>query len=85
MVSLTKVDMSEIFSTYDGFKDVNTLVDLGGGHGEVISRIVAVYPHIHGINFDLPNVIRTAPILPGMPCQLFCYFILVDMNVKVKC
>jgi hypothetical protein len=66
MVSLTKVDMREIFTSYDGFKDVNTLVDLGGGHGEVISQIIAVYPHIHAINFDLPHVIATAPTLPGI-------------------
>jgi hypothetical protein len=28
---LTKVNMKEILATYDGFKDVNTLVDLGEG------------------------------------------------------
>lgn len=65
MLSLTKVDMREIL-TYDGFKDVKTLVDLGGGHGEVITQIIALYPHIHAINFDLPHVIATAPTLPGI-------------------
>lgn len=66
MVSLTKVDMGEILATYDGFKEVNTLVDLGGGHGEVLSKIVGLYPHINAINFDLPHVIATAPTLPGI-------------------
>jgi caffeic acid 3-O-methyltransferase len=66
MVSLTKVGMTEILAAYDGFKDVNTLVDLGGGHGEVLSLITDAYPHINAINFDLPHVIATAPTLPGI-------------------
>ena len=65
-VSLRKVGMTEILATYDGFKDVNVLVHLGGGHGEVLSLITAAYPHIHAINFDLPHVIATAPTLPGI-------------------
>lgn len=66
MVSLTKIDMRGILATYNGFKDVNTLVDVGGGHGEAISEIIAVYPHIQALNFDLPHVIATAPTLPGV-------------------
>lgn len=65
MLSLTKVEMREIL-TYDGFKDVNTLVDLGGGHGQVMSQIISLYPHIHAINFDVPHVIATAPTLHGI-------------------
>lgn len=66
MVSMTKIDMRGILTTYDGFKDVNTLVNVGGGQGQAISEIIAVYPHIHAINFDLPHVIASAPILPGI-------------------
>ncbi|CAM6098938.1 unnamed protein product [Calypogeia fissa] len=40
---------------------VTTLVDVGGGWGATIAEIVAEYPHIQGINFDLPHVIATAP------------------------
>lgn len=66
MVSLAKVGMTETLATYDGFKDINTLVDLVGGHGEVLSLITAAYPHIHAIIYDLPHVIATAPALPGI-------------------
>jgi caffeic acid 3-O-methyltransferase len=66
MVSITKVNMKEILATYDGFKDVNTLIDFGGGHGEALNLITDAYPHIHAINFDLPHVIATAPTLPGI-------------------
>lgn len=66
MVSVTKATMAEILASYDGFKDVNTLVDLGGGHGEALSLIIDAYPHIRAINFDLPQVIATAPTLPGV-------------------
>lgn len=65
-VSLTKVGMTEILATYDGFKEVNVLVHVGGGHGEVLSLITSAYPHIHAINYDLPRVIATAPTLPGI-------------------
>jgi caffeic acid 3-O-methyltransferase len=71
MVSLTKLDMSGILATYDGFQDVNTLVDVGEGHGELIAQIITVYPHIQAINYDLPHVIAIAPTLPGILILLF--------------
>lgn len=33
----------------------------GCGKGALIAQIVKAYPHIHGINFDLPHVMATAP------------------------
>ena len=66
MVAVTKATMEDILAVYDGFKDVNTLVDVGGGHGDALSLIIDAYPHIRGINFDLPQVIATAPTLPGI-------------------
>ena len=32
----------------------------------MISEIVKSYPHIKGINFDLPHVIATAPVYDGV-------------------
>ncbi|GLJ19607.1 hypothetical protein SUGI_0354760 [Cryptomeria japonica] len=66
---------------YDDFKEVKTLVDMGGGKGTVLAHIVKAYlhihetafahiakayPHIHEINFDLPHVVQTAPSVPGI-------------------
>ncbi|CAM6086953.1 unnamed protein product [Calypogeia fissa] len=45
---------------------MGTLVDVGGGWGHIVAQIVAHNPHIHGINFDLPFVIATAPAVNGV-------------------
>ncbi|GLJ19598.1 hypothetical protein SUGI_0354650 [Cryptomeria japonica] len=66
MSTLTVLGMGQILSCYDGFKEVTTLVDVGGGKGTALAHIVKVYPHIHGINFDLPHVVQTAPSVPGI-------------------
>ncbi|KAJ4843790.1 Desmethylxanthohumol 6'-O-methyltransferase, partial [Turnera subulata] len=50
----------------DGLKDVETLVDVGGGTGRHVAEIVQNYPHIKGINFDLPHVVATAPPYDGV-------------------
>ncbi|KAK4845161.1 hypothetical protein QYF36_001705 [Acer negundo] len=50
----------------DGFDCLRSLVDVGGGIGGMISEIVKSYPHIKGINFDLPHVIATAPVYDGV-------------------
>lgn len=50
----------EALKRYDGFKDVNVLVDVGGYQGATVAAIVAAHPHIRGINFDLPHVIWEA-------------------------
>ena len=75
MVSVTKATMAEILGIYDGFKHVNTLVDVGGGHGGALSLIIDAYPHIRGINFDLPQALATAPTLPRIYISLFLFFI----------
>eukprot|EP01018_Ginkgo_biloba_P013964 Gb_33953 [translate_table: standard] len=66
MASLTKAVMSDVLAAYDGFKDVNTLVDVAGGVGQALIEIVSAYPHIHAINFDQPHVIANAPAVEGI-------------------
>ncbi|KAG1360878.1 caffeic acid 3-O-methyltransferase [Cocos nucifera] len=51
---------------YKGFEDVKVLVDVGGGIGATLHMITSKYPHIKGINFDLPHVISEAPPFPGV-------------------
>ncbi|CAH2048111.1 unnamed protein product [Thlaspi arvense] len=58
--------MTKVLEIYKGFEDVNTLVDVGGGIGTVIGLITSKYPHIKGINFDLPSVLAHAPFYPGV-------------------
>ncbi|VAI26992.1 unnamed protein product [Triticum turgidum subsp. durum] len=53
---------------YRGFDDdaVSTLVDVGGGLGATLHAITSRYPHIKGVNFDLPHVISQAPSFTGV-------------------
>ena len=44
---------------YD-FSGVHTLVDVGGGHGQVLTTILRAYPTMRGILFELPHVIASA-------------------------
>ena len=65
---------------YEGFRDVKTMVDVGGGTGAVMRTIVKKHPHIHGIVFDLPQVIaqaRLAPVDKGNPTRLPFTFLLI--------
>jgi caffeic acid 3-O-methyltransferase len=45
---------------------VQTLVDVGGGNGGNVAQIIAKYPHIKGINFDIPPLVAHLPELQGV-------------------
>lgn len=66
MRSLAKLVNSVFARGYEGFKDVQCLVDVGGGVGGAVTQIVSAHPHIRCVNFDLPHVIATAPHIPGV-------------------
>lgn len=50
-----------VAATYD-FSQFNTIVDVGGAQGSLISAIVRSHPHLKGILFDLPEVIATVNV-----------------------
>ncbi|KAH9620884.1 hypothetical protein KSS87_011234 [Heliosperma pusillum] len=66
MAHHTILVMKRLLENYHGFDDVKVLVDVGGSIGVNVSLIVAKYPHIKGINYDLPHVIADAPSYPGV-------------------
>jgi len=68
MACTAKITINAIMASYkNGFLgSKGTMVDVGGGIGVAISEIVKVYPHLKGINFDLPHVISTAPTYDGV-------------------
>ncbi|KAF8391385.1 hypothetical protein HHK36_023689 [Tetracentron sinense] len=67
MAGTSKITIKVILSAYkDGFEGARSLVDVGGGTGIVVNEIVKAHPHIHGICFDLPHVVATAPKYPGV-------------------
>ncbi|XP_024390981.1 caffeic acid 3-O-methyltransferase isoform X2 [Physcomitrium patens] len=66
MAGHSKLYMRAFLDVYQGFEGVRVLIDVGGGFGSAISTITARYPHIKGINFDQPHVIKACPELPGV-------------------
>ncbi|CAI9100563.1 OLC1v1037690C2 [Oldenlandia corymbosa var. corymbosa] len=66
LTGLTSTTMKHLLNEYEGFEGLNTLVDVGGGFGVSLHKIVSKYPQIKGINFDLPHVVKNAPSYPGV-------------------
>ncbi|CAI9100565.1 OLC1v1037691C1 [Oldenlandia corymbosa var. corymbosa] len=66
LTGLTSTTMKHLLNEYEGFEGLNTLVDVGGGFGVTLHKIVSKYPQIKGINFDLPHVVENAPSYPGV-------------------
>jgi O-methyltransferase len=59
MAGMTTTIAQSVLTAYD-FLGVDTVVDIGGGYGTLLLRILAEYPSIHGVLFDLPAVIASA-------------------------
>ncbi|KAL9261309.1 Caffeic acid 3-O-methyltransferase-like protein [Drosera capensis] len=66
MSNHSTITMKRLLETYNGFEGISTLVDVGGGTGATLDMIVAKYPSIKGINFDLPHVVNDAPSYNGI-------------------
>ncbi|GMN61122.1 hypothetical protein TIFTF001_030212 [Ficus carica] len=66
MYSQTTIVVKKILKFYEGFDDLKQLVDVGGGLGVILNQITTKYPHIKGINYDLPHVVENAPSYPGV-------------------
>jgi len=59
MSSIAGAVHQAIANVYD-FSDVECLVDLGGGHGRLLSVILKRFPDLRGIVFDMPHVVEGA-------------------------
>ncbi|XP_011045482.1 PREDICTED: (R,S)-reticuline 7-O-methyltransferase-like [Populus euphratica] len=67
MACTSKIVTTASLSQYkDGFNNIRSLVDVAGGIGGHVAEIVRAYPHIEGINLDLPHVVATAPKYDGV-------------------
>ena len=67
--------MKRILQIYKGFEGLKVLVDVGGGIGVTLSIITSKYPHIKGINYDLPHVLADAPLNLVLNDSLLYYFL----------
>lgn len=52
-------EQSQIVDAYD-FSGISKIVDVGGGQGSLISAILRKHAQMHGVLFDLPEVVQGA-------------------------
>lgn len=64
MTAFSAFTIPAALEVYD-FSGIDTLVDVAGGHGQVLISILQRYPNLRGVLFDLPHVIKGA--LPRIP------------------
>jgi hypothetical protein len=59
MTSLSNLAIKTVVEGYD-FSEIETLVDVAGGHGGLLTAILAANPSLKGVLFDQPHVIEGA-------------------------
>jgi len=82
MTKSSEQHVAEILKCYD-FSQLRTLVDVGGGHGSTLAAILQAYPALHGILFDLPQVVAGATLLDTAGVGERCKVIGGDMQQSV--
>ncbi|KAL3834414.1 hypothetical protein ACJIZ3_009150 [Penstemon smallii] len=66
MSEQSTISVNKILESYKGFDGLKSIVDVGGGIGSTLNKIISKYPSIKGINFDLPHVVKDAPSYKGV-------------------
>jgi len=56
MTVMTSMFNATTTANYD-FSSIRKIVEVGGGHGSLISAILKAYPRMQGVLFDLPTVV----------------------------
>jgi hypothetical protein len=59
MTSFSNLATAAVVKAYD-FKGFDTLVDVAGGHGLLLSEILRANPQLRGVLFDQPHVVEGA-------------------------
>ncbi|MFF6785146.1 methyltransferase [Streptomyces sp. NPDC012510] len=55
------LEIAAILGVYD-FSGTRTLVDVGGGDGALLARLLDTYPQLHGVLVDRPNAVAAAGV-----------------------
>jgi C-methyltransferase len=63
MTSISELTDATVAAGYD-FSAYSRIVDVGGGHGPLLARILEAAPKSHGVLYDLPAVVCSASELP---------------------
>jgi 16S rRNA G1207 methylase RsmC len=62
MTSFSAIDAAAVVAAYD-FSCFEKIVDVGGGRGGLMHTILSANPQLHGVLFDLPDVVAGAVAL----------------------
>src|SRR6202040_750667 len=65
MTSVSELADGTVVAGYD-FSAYPTIVDVGGGHGNLLAAILAAAPASRGVLYDLSRVVASAP---GLLCE----------------
>ena len=60
MTNVSELSIAPLIAAYDFGRFGPTIVDVGGGHGRLLSAILAAAPHARGVLFDQPHVVAGA-------------------------
>jgi len=71
MTDISRIDSPAVAAAYN-FEGIQSLVDVGGGHGLLLATILARNPHLRGTLYDLPHVIAGASNGPLQPMMARC-------------
>jgi len=83
MTANTTSQALSVVAAYD-FSGIGTLVDVGGGHGALISAILRANPRMHGILCDAPQVVSGArPLLEAEGVLDRCEMVPCDFLASV--
>jgi hypothetical protein len=59
MTALSRFEAAGVCAAYD-FSGCGTVVDVGGGHGRLLTEVLNAYPSLNGILYDRPPVVDVA-------------------------
>jgi SAM-dependent methyltransferase len=59
MLNITKYSLPSILNAYD-FSKYKTIVDVGGGYGQLMDGVLEKNPYVRAIVYDLPEVVDLA-------------------------
>jgi hypothetical protein len=69
MTRKAQADIASVLSSYD-FSRFQSIADIGGGRGHLLSQILNTTPRVRGVLFDLPRVIETVQDLASERLEL---------------
>ena len=69
MTSFNCHETTAMLDAYD-FTGINVLADIGGGNGSLLSSVLARYPNMKGILFDLGHVVRGELVVADLPGEV---------------